>query len=62
MKIYIITMDDPIMTNDFIKSIVDSKKGSIVGLAVTKGNRLTISKKKIKIDVPFFSIFNNGTV
>ncbi len=49
MKIYILTMDDPIKTNDFIKSIVDSKKDDIVGLAVTKGNRLTISKKKSKL-------------
>ena len=49
MRIYILTMDDPIMTNDFIKSIVDSNRGSIVGLAVTKGNRLTISKKRSKL-------------
>ena len=49
MRIYIITMDDPIQTYRFIKEIIDSKKDEIVGLAVPKGNRLTLSKGKSKI-------------
>jgi len=48
MRIYIITMDDPIQTYDFIKDIIDAKENEIVGLAVPKGNRLTISKGKSK--------------
>ena len=42
-------MDDPIQTYRFIKEIIDSKKDEIVGLAVPKGNRLTLSKGKSKI-------------
>jgi methionyl-tRNA formyltransferase len=49
MKIYIITMDDPIQTYRFIKDIIDAKKDEIVGLAIPKGDRLTLSKGKSKI-------------
>lgn len=38
-------MDDPVQTRNFIKYIIDHKKNDIVGLAVPKGNRLTIGKK-----------------
>ena len=48
MRIYIITMDDPIQTYRFIKEIIDAKNDEIVGLAVPKGNRLTLSKGKSK--------------
>ncbi len=48
MRIYIITMDDPIQTYQFIRDIIDAKKDQIVGLAVPKGNRLTLSKGKSK--------------
>ncbi len=48
MRIYIITMDDPIQTYDFIKEIIDTKEDEIVGLAVPKGDRLTLSKGKSK--------------
>ncbi len=48
MRIYIITMDDPIQTYDFIKEIIKAKENEIVGLAVPKGNRLTLSKGKSK--------------
>jgi len=48
MKIFIITMDDPIQTYQFIKDIIDAKKDEILGLAIPKGNRLTISKGKSK--------------
>lgn len=56
MKIYIITMDDPIQTFRFIKEIIDAKKDEIVGLAIPNGNRLTISKGKSKIAY-VFSLF-----
>jgi methionyl-tRNA formyltransferase len=48
MKIYIITMDDPIQTYRFIKEIIDAKQHEIVGLAIPNGDRLTISKGKSK--------------
>ncbi|ALO15784.1 Bifunctional polymyxin resistance protein ArnA [Salinivirga cyanobacteriivorans] len=48
MRIFIITMDDPVQTRDFIKYIIDQKKDQIVGLAVSKGDRLTIGKKRSK--------------
>lgn len=45
MKIFIITMDDPIQTRAFIQYIIDHKKENVIGLAVSKGDRLTIGKK-----------------
>jgi methionyl-tRNA formyltransferase len=48
MRIFIITMDDPVQTKDFIKSIIDSRSDDIIGLAVTQGDRLTLSKGKSK--------------
>lgn len=42
-------MDDPIQTNRFIKDIIDAKKSQIVGLAIPKGNRLTLTKNKSKL-------------
>lgn len=48
MRIFIITMDDPVQTREFIKYIIDHKKDGIVGLAVSKGDRLTIGKQRSK--------------
>lgn len=42
-------MDDPIHTYSFIKDIIDKQGDQIVGLAIPKGNRLTLSKGKSKI-------------
>ncbi len=42
-------MDDPVQTHRFIKQIIQSQKENIVGLAVSKGDRLTIGKKNSKI-------------
>ena len=53
MRIYIITMDDPIQTYRFIKEIIDAKENEIIGLAVPKGNRLTLSKGKSKVGYVF---------
>lgn len=41
-------MDDPVQTYDFIKDIIDARGSDIVGLAVPKGDRLTLSKGKSK--------------
>ncbi|HOI30217.1 MAG TPA: formyltransferase family protein [Melioribacteraceae bacterium] len=48
MRIFIITMDDPVQTNSFISQIIESKKNEIIGLAISKGDRLTIQRKKSK--------------
>jgi methionyl-tRNA formyltransferase len=48
MKIFIITMDDPVQTKLFIKSIIDARPKDIIGVAVPKGDRLTLSKGKSK--------------
>lgn len=41
-------MDDPIQTYSFIKNIIDKRENEIVGLAVPKGDRLTLAKGKSK--------------
>lgn len=56
MRIFIMTMDDPLKTNNFIKYIIDKKIDSVVGVANTKGNRLTLSKGKSKY-IYILSIF-----
>lgn len=48
MRIFIITMDDPVQTKDFIRQIIDARCSDIVGLAVSSGDRLTLSKGKSK--------------
>ncbi len=48
MKIFILTMDEPVYTNPFIKKIIKARKKDIVGVAVTDGSRLTIGPKRSK--------------
>lgn len=50
MRIFIITMDDPVQTKDFIAKIIDARQDNIIGLAVTNGDRLTLSKGKSKYE------------
>jgi len=50
MKIFIITMDDPVQTKNFIARIIDAKSDQIIGLAVPNGDRLTLSKGKSKYE------------
>ncbi len=49
MRIFIITMDDPVQTRAFIKYIIENRKSDIIGLAISKSDRLTIGKKNSKI-------------
>lgn len=49
MRIFIITMDDPVQTKNFIKKIIDARQNDIIGVAVSKGDRLTLSKGKSKL-------------
>lgn len=53
MRIFIITMDDPVQTKDFIRHIIDARFNDIIGVAVSKGDRLTLSKGKSKIAYVF---------
>lgn len=46
MKIFILTMDEPLYTNPFVRKILDARKGDIVGLALSKGDRLTVGKNR----------------
>jgi methionyl-tRNA formyltransferase len=55
MKIWIITMEDPLYTTDFIKDIIKARHRDIVGLTIAKGGRLKIGKKRSKI-VYLFSL------
>ena len=48
MRIFIITMDEPLFTNDFIKEIIRKRRNQIVGVATNRTNRLTLSKGKSK--------------
>lgn len=48
MKIYIITMEDPVYTIDFIKDIIRSRSKDIVGLTIAKGGRFEIGHKRSK--------------
>jgi len=51
MRIVILAMDDPLYTNDFIKEIIENRKEDIVQYVyVAKGDRLTIGKKRSKIE------------
>ncbi len=53
MRIFIITMDDPVQTKTFISQIIRARKDDIVGLAVSKGDRMTIQKNKSKVEYLF---------
>lgn len=46
-------MDDPIQINNFIKHIINVKRDSIVGLALSKGGRMAIGKNRSKIAYVF---------
>ena len=50
MKIYIITMDDPVFTLDFFKEVIKNRYKDIVGIAIAKGGRLKIGKKRSKAE------------
>jgi methionyl-tRNA formyltransferase len=49
MRIFIITMEDPVFTNAFIREIIDRRRADIVGLAVSRGDRLTVGRGRSKI-------------
>lgn len=46
MRIFIITMDDPVYTLPFIREIIERRTSDIIGVATARGNRMTIGKKR----------------
>ncbi|MBN1213864.1 MAG: hypothetical protein JXA99_00325 [Candidatus Lokiarchaeota archaeon] len=70
MKIFLISMDDPVQTKSFISKIIESRSKDIVGVAVAKGNRLTIQKNKSKYQyilsllliMGFYHFFKNSFI
>jgi methionyl-tRNA formyltransferase len=49
MRIFITTMDEPYFMNPFITKILKERKNDIIGLASSKGGRLTTRKKRFDI-------------
>ena len=49
MKIFIITMDDPVYTIPFIHEIIKNRSKDIIGVAVSEGDRMRIGKKRSKL-------------
>ncbi len=62
MRIFIITMEDPLYTLPFIKEIINERQNDIVGIAVTNGDRLTIGKNRSKIAYVFSLLFIMGFI
>ncbi len=51
MKIFIITMEDPLYTIPFLKKILLAKEKDICGVAIVKkGNRISVQKHKSKFE------------
>jgi methionyl-tRNA formyltransferase len=48
MKIFIVTMDDPVYTIPFFKEVIDYRYKDIVGVAVASGDRLKLFKNRSK--------------
>lgn len=48
MRIFIITMEDPVYTMPFLKEVIDARGEDIIGVATAKGDRLKIGKQRSK--------------
>lgn len=46
MKIFIIAMEDPVYTLPFLREIIAERQQDILGVAVSKGGRLALPKKR----------------
>lgn len=49
MRIFIITMEDPLYTLPFIKKIIEAREKDIVGIAIAGADRLEIGEKRSKV-------------
>jgi len=50
VKVFVITMDDPVQTIPFIKKVIEARKNWIAGVAIVRGDRLTIRKKQSRLE------------
>jgi methionyl-tRNA formyltransferase len=55
MRIFIITMEDPLYTLPFIKDIIKERKSEVIGVAISEAGRLKIAKDRSLI-VYMFSL------
>lgn len=55
-------MDDPVYTLPFLKKVILERQKDIIGIAVSKGDRLTIGKKRSKIVYLFSLLLIMGPV
>jgi methionyl-tRNA formyltransferase len=62
MRIFIITMDDPVQTIPFIRAIIDKRKNDITGVATAKGDRMRIGKNRSKLTYLFTLLLIMGPV
>jgi folate-dependent phosphoribosylglycinamide formyltransferase PurN len=53
MKIFIVTMDDPVFTIPFFKEVIGRRDKDIVGVAVASGDRLKLFKNRSKTKYVF---------
>jgi methionyl-tRNA formyltransferase len=49
LRIFIIAIEDPLYTAPFVKHIIGKRTNEIVGLAIARGDRLTVGRKKSKL-------------
>lgn len=62
MRIFIITMDDPVYTVPFIRDIISARHKDIIGVATSKGDRMVIGKKRSPLIYLFSLLLIMGPV
>ncbi len=62
MRIFIITMDDPVYTVPFIKEIIHRRHKDIIGVATSKGDRMVIGKKRSPVIYLFSLLLIMGPI
>ncbi len=62
MRIFIITMDDPVYTVPFIREVIEQRHKDIIGVATSKGDRMVIGKKKSPVVYLFSLLLIMGAV
>jgi methionyl-tRNA formyltransferase len=62
MRIFIITMDDPVYTVPFIREIIRERHKDIIGVATSKGDRMVIGKKRSPVVYLFSLLLIMGPV
>ena len=50
MRIFIATIDDPLVLNDFVKKIIKAKKDDIVGISISTHTQFKTKRGKIDLN------------